>query len=118
VKILGGGKGEFLVDNKMNCICDVLYEICGFDSMSEFERFQKYLANLVKEQELILIPSYRKRREKRDYTIIKEKFECGSCHQAWILAHPDPPASGSWRKFKPQSVRSALNRLLGFELDV
>jgi hypothetical protein len=99
----------------MRCICAEFEEMDGFYSIYEFERFQKYIEDLVRNESLIPIRSCS---SKKYYMIPTERFKCKHCHQIWALKHPDSPSSGSWLKFKPQSVRSALNRLLGFELDI
>lgn len=85
------------MDNKINCICTVFEEIDGFSSNSEFERFQRYIANLVEKKSLIPIKSHC---VNRDYSIPIERFKCVSCHKIWILKHPDFPFKGLWKSAK------------------
>ena len=82
------------MDNKeISCICTVLEEIRGFSSISEFERFQKYINGLIDDGELIEI-SVRKR-----YAGFPEQwYKCKSCALIWRLVHPDFPFKGLWLK--------------------
>jgi hypothetical protein len=83
------------MDNQVKCICSVLEEINGFASISEFERFQQYLANLIGEKELLPISAHR---TKKSFSIPSEKYKCVSCNHIWVLEHPDFPFKGSWKR--------------------
>lgn len=85
------------MDNWMNCVCNALEEIDGFNSISEFERFQKYLADLVNKQELRKL---RVKRIKKYYTRPVERYKCVVCYSIWKLEFPDFPLRGSWKRVK------------------
>ncbi len=77
--------------SKINCICNVLKEINVFFSISEFERFQKYVEGLVNDGILIEIPV------KKPYAGFPEQwYKCKSCSQVWRLVYPDFPFKGKW----------------------
>lgn len=81
--------------SKINCICNMLEEINGFFSISEFERFQKYAEGLANDGDLIEIPV------KQPCAGFPEQwYRCKSCSQIWRLVHPDFPFKGIWSTVK------------------
>ena len=83
------------MDNKLSCICSVVEEINEFFSITEFERFQKYLEGFVNDGELYEI-SVQKR-----YAGFPEKwYKCKTCPQIWRLVYPDFPFKGLWTTVK------------------
>jgi len=79
------------MNNKTNCICRYLYKIDEFYSILEFEKFQKYISQLLKDGHLIEVPV------KTKYAGFDEQwFECKECKQKWRLVHPDFPFKGFW----------------------
>jgi hypothetical protein len=79
---------------KINCICS-LEEINEFHSIWEFERFQKYIEELVKGGDLIEVPV------QKQYAGFPEQwYGCKVCPQIWRLVHPDFPFKGIWEKVK------------------
>jgi hypothetical protein len=84
------------MDNKINCICNVLEEINGFNSLYEFERFLIYIDNLVKDTDLVEIPVESKY---GGSNILQEKwYKCAECNQKWRLVYPDFPFEGLWKE--------------------
>jgi len=80
---------------KIECICNVLEEINEFQSIWEFERFQKYIKGLEKDGELMEVPV------QKHYAGFPEQwFKCTSCPQIWRLVHPDFPFKGIWEKYQ------------------
>lgn len=80
---------------KIECICNVLEEINDFQSVGEFERFQKYIEGLVEVGDLIEVSV------KKPYAGFPEQwFKCKSCFQIWRLVYPDFPFKGIWVKVK------------------
>ena len=76
---------------KVNCICDTLEKIDEFYSIGEFEKFQKYIDGLLKDEDLIEIPVQKK------YAGFPEQwYKCPNCQQIWRLVHPDFPFKGLW----------------------
>lgn len=83
------------MDSKVECICNILDEINEFQSIWEFERFQKYVDGLVKDGDFVEIPV------QVYYAGFPEQwFKCKSCSQKWRLVHPDFPFKGIWEKIK------------------
>ena len=79
--------------NKISCICNVLEEINEFFSITEFERFQKYIEGLVNDGDLIEV------HVKKPYAGFPEQWlKCTLCPQIWRLVHPDFPFKGIWKK--------------------
>jgi hypothetical protein len=84
------------MDRQVGCICTVQEEIKGFHSLSEFERFTKYVEGLVNNKDLTEIPVSKRY---ADSQIFKEHwYECNLCKQIWRLVAPDFPFSGLWEK--------------------
>lgn len=79
------------MDSKISCICSVLEEINEFFSISEFERFQKYIEGLINDGKLIEIPV-----QKRYAGFPEHWYKCKSCSQIWRLVYPDFPFKGLW----------------------
>jgi hypothetical protein len=79
--------------NNVDCICSVLEKIDGFDSIWEFERFQKYIATLINSNDLRSI-----RVQKKYDGGIEEWYRCTGCNTIWRLVFPDFPFKGLWRK--------------------
>lgn len=79
--------------NKIDCICQMLYEIKGFSSLNGFQRFKEYIKNLVDEGDLIPIPV-----TNRYADFSEEWYKCKSCEQVWKLVYPDFPFKGLWTK--------------------
>lgn len=78
---------------KIECACDVLDEIDEFLSISEFERFQKFIDGMVSEGDLTEVGV------QKPYAGFPEQwFQCKVCHQVWRLVHPDFPFKGIWNK--------------------
>lgn len=77
--------------DKIDCICNVLEEINEFFSITEFERFQKYIKELENDGDLIEIPV-----EKKYAGFPEQWYKCKSCSQVWRLVHPDFPFKGIW----------------------
>jgi len=91
--------------SKVDCICDVLYEISEFESIMEFERFEKYINKFTEDKYLIEIAV------QKYYAGFKERwFLCPKCTNVWRLVYPDFPFKGIWEKvkvnyqFKPQYI--------------
>jgi len=81
--------------SKVKCVCDVLEEIEDFRSISEFERFQKYIDDLVSAGDLTEV------NVRKPYAGFPEQwYQCKECHQIWRLVHPDFPFKGLWNKVK------------------
>lgn len=79
------------MDSKIDCVCRSLEEITEFRSILEFERFQEYINNLVKDGYLLEVPV------QKHYAGFNEQwFICGQCKQVWRLVHPDFPFKGLW----------------------
>ena len=77
--------------NKIDCICNVMEVIDGFKSIWEFERFQKYIEQLLKDGYIIETPVEQK------YAGFNEQwYKCKDCEQMWRLVHPDFPFKGLW----------------------
>ena len=79
--------------NYKECFCRELEkngEIEGFNSIFEFDRFEKYLKELVQNKELIQIS------HTREKWFWEKKFRCANCNQIWILTEPDFPFKGYW----------------------
>jgi hypothetical protein len=82
------------MDNKaIECICDYLYDINGFASLSEFRRFEAYLNDLVANNELEVIQV-----ETRFDSFEQKWFRCKSCKQIWVLVYPDYSFKGFFRR--------------------
>ena len=79
------------MDCKVNCICNILEEINEFFSISEFERFNKYVKGFVSTGDLIEMPV-----EKRYAGFEEQWYKCKNCSQVWKLVHPDFPFKGLW----------------------
>lgn len=81
--------------SKIDCICVMLEEIDGFHSIWEFERFQRYVEELVKNRDLVEVSVQKK------YAGFPEQwYQCNSCNQIWRLIHPDFPFKGIWDRAK------------------
>lgn len=81
--------------SKIDCVCKVMEEINEFFSISEFERFQKYIEGLVKDGDLIEI------QVKKAYAGFPEKwYKCKLCSKVWRLVYPDFPFKGLWNIIK------------------
>lgn len=86
------------MDNKIDCICEVLEEIRGFNSLSEFDRFLKYIKGLLKENYLTQVTVTQKYANSQ---IFKEQwYECTGCKQIWRLVTPDFPFKGLWERIQ------------------
>jgi hypothetical protein len=83
------------MDSEIKCNCDILEEIKGFQSIYEFERFQKYIANLIEEGELLDISV-----QKYYAGFPEELFRCKTCDTIWRLIHPDFPFKGLWTRYE------------------
>jgi hypothetical protein len=80
---------------KIDCICNVLEEINEFYSITEFEKFQRYIEGFVNRGDLIEVPVT------KPYAGFPEQwYKCKSCSQVWRLVYPDFPFKGIWRVVK------------------
>jgi hypothetical protein len=80
--------------SKIECICDYLEEIDEFFSITEFERFEKYIKKLLEDGELVEVEVLEK------YLNFEQHwFECSVCKQKWRLVYPDFPFKGFWMKY-------------------
>jgi hypothetical protein len=77
--------------NQMNCVCNVFEKIDEFNSIGEFERFQKYIKEFLENGNLIEIPV-----KKKYAGFVEQWFKCVGCGQIWRLVHPDFPFKGIW----------------------
>jgi hypothetical protein len=80
--------------SKIDCICNVLEDIDGFQSIGEFERFQKFTNELAIEKELLEIHV----RDQYFQGLEEQWYQCTKCSQIWRLVHPDYPFTGLWTK--------------------
>ncbi len=83
------------MDSEVNCICKVLEEISEFQSLYEFDRFQKYIGDSEKRGDLkeVAVQQY--------YAGFNEQwFICTGCKNIWRLVHPDFPFEGLWEIVK------------------
>jgi len=81
------------MDNKVNCVCSILYEIKDFASLNEFKKLEKYITDLVNSGDLVEIPVG------KHYAGFSEKwYKCNGCSQKWSLVYPDFPFKGLWMK--------------------
>lgn len=83
------------MDYKLGCICEFLEEISEFYSPLEFERFQKYIENLINSGDLKEIAV------QNHYGGFNEQwFVCTKCKNIWRLVHPDFPFKGLWENVR------------------
>ncbi|MED4125629.1 hypothetical protein P4631_00405 [Halalkalibacterium halodurans] len=81
---------QFSADNQLECLsCGIFDEIDSFSSIIGYERFLKYIES----NELTEMKGNNK-----SLFYDERFFECKGCAQRWILAVPDPPFKGFWRK--------------------
>nr|WP_092074116.1 hypothetical protein [Dendrosporobacter quercicolus]NSL47753.1 hypothetical protein [Dendrosporobacter quercicolus DSM 1736]SDM77983.1 hypothetical protein SAMN04488502_10788 [Dendrosporobacter quercicolus] len=81
------------MDNTISCICESLEEINEFRSILEFERFLRYISDLIKQGDLFEIPV------EKSYAGFPEKwYKCSNCGEIWRLVYPDFPFKGLWIK--------------------
>ena len=79
--------------NTVKCVCNILEEIREFRSILEFERFLKYIADLVSEGDLIEVSV------NDFYAGFPEKwYQCSGSRHVWRLVYPDFPFKGLWEK--------------------
>jgi hypothetical protein len=86
---------ERIMINNKECGCielEKVSEIKGFNSIFEFERFQKYLDKLIQEKKLIQVSYIREK------WFWEKKLRCAMCNKVWILTEPDFPFKGYWGK--------------------
>ena len=81
--------------SKVDCICIDLEEINEFFSIAEFERFQKYLDELVNSEEFEEIQV-----QKPFAGFPEQWYKCKACSHIWRLVHPDFPFKGLWEIVK------------------
>jgi hypothetical protein len=81
------------MSRETKCGCSVFEEIDAFTSLSEFERFQKYLAEQIESGELSEV-----RVLKRYFSFDEQWFKCKGCHKKWRLVHPDFPFKGLFKR--------------------
>lgn len=81
--------------NKINCACKDFEEISEFYSISEFERFQRYIEELVNDGSLVEVQV-----QKRFAGFPEQWYHCKGCMQTWRLVHPDFPFKGIWERVK------------------
>lgn len=78
---------------EVDCVCHLFERIDGFQILSEFQRFQGYIAGLIKDGELFEVQA------KKKYAGFSEQwFKCNGCNQIWRLVHPDFPFKGLWER--------------------
>ncbi len=80
--------------HSLECICKYFEEINGFFSPREFQRFEKYIDDLVNGGEIKEVPVIKS----LGYGDYEKWFECSTCHEIWRLISPDYPFTGVWRK--------------------
>ena len=79
------------MDGKKSCICNRLEEINEFYSIVEFEKFKKYIDELVNDDELVEISV------QKQYAGFQEKwYKCKICSKVWRMVYPDFPFKGIW----------------------
>lgn len=86
------------MDSTLSCICSSLFEISEFESPSEFTRFQKYVKNLLTDEELVETPV---ENHFDNNSLFEEHwYKCRNCSQVWRLVYPDFPFKGLWKQVK------------------
>jgi len=77
----------------MKCDCSGLEEISEFNSIHEFERFQRYLEGLISSGELVEVGV------SKYYAGFSEQwYRCKKCRKKWRLVHPDFPFRGFFKR--------------------
>ncbi len=77
------------------------YEIHGFASLSEYERFVQYINNLINEG---VVSELKPCHDHIEYGYQDEKwFKVHGTDHIWRLVEPDPPFAGVWEKVKKHS---------------
>jgi predicted transposase YdaD len=72
----------------------MMEEINEFSSINEYKRFVEYVERQVKKNELVEVST---NNNQQQYYDLKE-YQCKQCKHKWILAIPDYPFRGFWRK--------------------
>ncbi len=83
----------------MNCLCSQWDEIHGFQAPSEYDRFVKWIEELIKEKKV------REVEVEQRYGGFRERwFRCDGCQKTWRLVDHDFPFKGLFAVVEENTV--------------